>query len=409
MKTEKKYLIGSLVVVLALGALTSLRAADDPAKADTAPIPVTASNDPAPYRISGGETVRLIVPATVGESLVETIYDDGLVSLPTGSVVNVRGKTLVEAQGLINKKLAEDSSLRQVSAVLVITQFPPRRIYINGDVRTPQALTIAPGTDTNLAAVLTAVGGALPQADLSRVNVVRTTTDGKRQANVVDASRFGTPGSTDLGPVLQPGDIVTVPRGSVYVLAGEVVRPGIVNRNDLFLGNGDSPRVSRVLFAAGGLRPGANRHSLKIIRRTKSGQQSVIPVDLEAAVAPVNPTYVASNDGPAAETKVTVENDPILQDGDMIVAGSTGGVIVLGKVRTPGLYPMSGGRLKLSHVIAQAGGFAEFAKTSGVTVTRAATHTSVKVDVGSIIKEGAIDRDVDLEDGDVVYVGGGVL
>src|SRR5690242_17138299 len=104
MKTEKKYLIGSLVVVLALGALTSLRAADEPVKADPAPIPVTAANDPAPYRISGGETVRLIVPATVGESLVETIYDDGLVSLPTGSVVNVRGKTLVEAQNLINKK-----------------------------------------------------------------------------------------------------------------------------------------------------------------------------------------------------------------------------------------------------------------------------------------------------------------
>jgi protein involved in polysaccharide export with SLBB domain len=93
----------------------------------------------------------------------------------------------------------------------------------------------------------------------------------------------------------------------------------------------------------------------------------------------------------------------------MIVAGGTGGVSVLGKVRAPGLYPLPGGTLKLSHAIAQAGGFAEFAKSSNVMVTRAASHTTEKVDVGAIIKNGQIDLDVDLEDGDVVYVGGGVL
>lgn len=406
MKHQQSRVLASLVVGLALTGLPHAFGADDaPVKAESVPV----SNDPAPYRIMGGETVKLIVPAAVGESLVETIFDDGLVSLPTGSTINVRGKTLAEAQALINKKLAEDSSLRQVSAVLVVTQFPPRKIYINGDVKLPQALTLLPGAETSLAAVLTAVGGAMPQADLARVNIVRTTADGKREATVVDATRFGTPGNSDLGPVLMAGDVVTVPRGSVYVLAGEVTRPGVVNRNELFLAPGESPRISRVLFASGGLRAGANRRTLRIIRRNKSGQQTIIPVDLEAAIQPVNPTYLASADGGAADAKNVVDNDPVLQDGDMIVAGGTGGVIVLGKVRAPGLYPITGGKLRLSHAIAQAGGFAEFAKTSSVTVTHADSHSSVKVDVGSIIKDGQMDRDVDLEDGDVVFVGGGVL
>jgi protein involved in polysaccharide export with SLBB domain len=409
MKHEQSRVLASLVVGLALAGLPHVFGADDPV---VKPEQAVESNGPAPYRIMGGETVKLIVPAAVGESLVETIFDDGLVSLPTGSTINVRGKTLAEAQALINKRLAEDSSLRQVSAVLVVTQFPPRKIYINGDVKVPQALTVLPGTETSLTAVLTAVGGAMPQADLSRVNIVRTTPEGKREATVVDATRFGTPGNTDLGPVLQAGDVVTVPRGSVYVLAGEVTKPGIVNRNELFLSPGESPRISRVLFASGGLRASANRRTLRIIRRSKSGQQTIIPVDLEAAIQPINPTYLASADGATVDSKDSknvLDNDPVLQDGDMIVAGGTGGVIVLGKVRAPGLYPITGGKLKLSHAIAQAGGFAEFAKTSGVTVTHAGSHSSMKVDVGSIIKDGQMDRDVDLEDGDVVFVGGGVL
>ena len=70
---------------------------------------------------------------------------------------------------------------------------------------------------------------------------------------------------------------------------------------------------------------------------------------------------------------------------------------------------LSGGSMKLSRVIAQAGGFAEFAKSSSVTVTRAGSHQSIKVDVGAIVKDGQMEKDIDLEDGDIVYVGGGML
>ena len=399
-----------MLFALAVGAGTSFGArCADAAPAETAP--VAAENGPAPYRIQGGETVKLIVPAAVGESLLQTIYDDGLICLPTGSTLNIRGKTISEAQQMIKDKIATDSALRQVFAVLVVTQFPPRRIYINGEVKYPQALPVAPGSDLSLAAILTAAGALLPQADLSRVNVVHTNADGKRVATVVDASRLGRPGNSDLGPTLQAGDIVTVPRGAVYVLAGEVARPGTVTRSDLLLAPGEQPRLSRVLFSTGGLRNGANRRSVRIIRQGADGNQSVINVDLEAALSSHSTTFVASNDKNAPEAaKFAVDSDPILQDGDMIVAGGgTGGVIVPGNVRAPGLYPLPAGTTKLSHVIAQAGGFAEFAKTSAVTVTHAGSHTSEKVDVGAIIKDGAISLDVDLEDGDVVYVGGGVM
>jgi protein involved in polysaccharide export with SLBB domain len=331
-----------------------------------------------------------------------------MISLPTGSTVNIRGKTIVEAQNLITKKLSEDSSLRQVYAVLVITQFPPRKVFINGEVKSPQALPIAPGTDMSMASLLTAAGGVLPQADLTRVNVVRTLPNGTRQAQVVDASKFGLPGNNDLGPTLEAGDVVTVPRGAVFILAGEVFKPGVVTRNDVSIASGELPRASRVLYATGGLRPGANRKLIHIIRNAEHGRQTILNVDLDLA-GTSSSTVDVSSDPPVKAPKSGNDPDPVLQDGDMVVAGSTGGVIVMGKVRTPGLFPMTAGTTKLSRVIAQAGGFAEFAKSSSVTVTRAGTHQSIKVDVGAIIKDGQLDRDIDLEDGDIVYVGGGVL
>ena len=133
------------------------------------------------------------------------------------------------------------------------------------------------------------------------------------------------------------------------------------------------------------------------MRLKPDGTRQVLPVDLEAAAA-----------GAAAKTAAELEQaDPVLQDLDILeaspVATVNAGVTLLGRIRSPGVYQISGS-LRLSRLIAQAGGFAEFAKGSAVTLIRAKSKQVLKVDLEAVIKNGEVDKDVELQDGDIVFV-----
>ncbi|MCY3022768.1 MAG: SLBB domain-containing protein [Planctomycetota bacterium] len=353
-----------------------------------------------PFRFRGGERVRLVVPKEVGESIEQLVTDDGFISLPTGGApISIKGKTVTEAHALINELLEKQSGAKRVAAALAILDIPPRKVYVGGEVKLPQALVLPPGVSLTLGAALASAGGATPDGEISRVTVVQTGPSGKTETIIYDASRVD---SKNVGPVLEPGAVITVPRGDVFILAGEVAKGAAFNRKDLSLGPGEPAWLTRVLFAGGGLKPTASRKDIRLIRTNKDGMREVLPVNLDAAIR-------AAEKGPAEPgapgAKERAEADPLLQNGDIILAGSVGGVTILGKVKQPGVYPLAGDTLKLSRLIALAGGFTEFAKTSAVTVIRAsAPKKPVRVDTGMITRDGDLDKDLDLEDGDLVFV-----
>lgn len=367
------------------------------------------------FRFAGGERVRLIVPKEVGESVEQLVTDDGCISLPGGGPpLNIKGKTLTEAHALINEQLEKQSGAKRAYAALAIMELPPRRIYVGGEVKLPQAITLPTGGKLALAAALASAGGATPEGDISKISVVQKGPTGALETTSHDASKFGA-GKT--GPVLEPGALVNVPRGEVFVLAGEVAKPGAFSRRELSIGPGEPARLTRVLFGGGGCKPTANRKDVRVVRTDGNGARQVIPVDLDAAIRATEkgadtpsdqqPAPEATKTGSAAEAKDPDQPDPdiVLQNGDIVLVGPGGGVTILGRVKQPGVYPLGGDTLKLSRLVALAGGFSDFAKTSAVTVTRAAAPKKpVRVDMSSITKEGDLEKDLDLEDGDLVFV-----
>jgi len=53
-----------------------------------------------------------------------------------------------------------------------------------------------------------------------------------------------------------------------------------------------------------------------------------------------------------------------------------------------------------------AGGFTEYAKTSSVSVIRASDPKKVqRLDVSSVTKDGNSEQDLELDDGDLVFIG----
>jgi polysaccharide export outer membrane protein len=457
-----------LVVWLLLCAVGA-RAAEDP------------QPEQKPYRFAGGETITINYAGGDHNGLKQIIPNDGTISVPTGGTVNILGKTIPEAQVLVRELMEKESGLRKVAVSVQLEGIPSKKAFFSGEVKSTQALELPSGKSLNLLQALTIIGGATEFADLSRVNIVRTAIDGTRKSLEIDASKLGQSGNTDLGPAIEPDDVIIVPRGDVFILAGEFARQGPISRKELLLNRGEPARLSRVLFMAGGLKTTANRRTLRVIRTLKNGEKDVIPIDFDSATGSSddkqaadakgldgdsveegkllpNPKGAVENkdetaplfeeDPPAADTKIPKndersreprpvkdgktpkgvkdvaapadakapnnarpkESDISLQDGDVITVAGSGGVIILGKIKSPGLYALPGPTLKLSRLIAMAGGFSEFAKGSSVTVIRVGPPKKVvSVDVNAVVKDGRLEKDVELEDGDYVFVGERVL
>jgi protein involved in polysaccharide export with SLBB domain len=88
-------------------------------------------------------------------------------------------------------------------------------------------------------------------------------------------------------------------------------------------------------------------------------------------------------------------------------AASIGRVYVSGLVRQPGPQPFySDEKITVSSAILRAGGFAQFADTRKVKVTRktGGGSQSYTIDLKAVLEQGQIDKDMVLHDGDYVNV-----
>jgi polysaccharide export outer membrane protein len=170
-------------------------------------------------------------------------------------------------------------------------------------------------------------------------------------------------------------------------IIGEVEKPGsyeLIGRQTLL----------QMLSTAGGLSETASDRII-IIRQYKSGKSSSLVIDLDELMLKGNPRM----------------NIPV-QAGDIInVPGERYlDIYVFGQVKNPGhLKVKKNGPITLLKIIAQAGGFAERARKSAVTITRRMDGNDVKtrVNVKKILKGKK--PDFILKNNDIVHVPESVL
>ncbi|HEY0586142.1 MAG TPA: polysaccharide export protein EpsE [Pseudoduganella sp.] len=79
-------------------------------------------------------------------------------------------------------------------------------------------------------------------------------------------------------------------------------------------------------------------------------------------------------------------------------------VSVLGMVNRPGRYPLDGGKRGVMDMLAQAGGFnADGGDTVSVVRTRDGKTTKTVIDVVDMVRNGALDKEIELGPNDVIY------
>ena len=182
-------------------------------------------------------------------------------------------------------------------------------------------------------------------------------------------------------------------RGKIYLL-GQVR-----NQGPLDIPSDEVLTLSKAILAAGGFTNHSDPTLVSIVRKDPDnpGQEIKKQVNMSEML----------------ETG-TLGDDPVLQPEDMVFVPqkgeSQGKTLIVGEVRSPGLYPIpAGGSLTVTQAIFLAGGFTEFANRSNVKIVHANPDLSDEekttiVNVEDILEDGHRHLDVKIQNEDMIVV-----
>jgi polysaccharide export outer membrane protein len=214
---------------------------------------------------------------------------DGTISFPPlEKPIKVAGLTVREVEQLLSKQLLDEgwlTVLAKISAVL--EQIPNKRILVNGEVRTPGAITFA-GELSVLEAVLQA-GSTTPEAgDLVLIiraprdaaGVLSPPEDSKEGSNIIEVSlrelQSGLRSEKNLA--LLDGDRVYVRKAEQVYIDGYVSRPGAYSVTA-------GMTLKQVITRAGGVVERGSRDRIEVqrgdtkLKNVKYDKTTVMPGD----------------------------------------------------------------------------------------------------------------------------------
>jgi polysaccharide export outer membrane protein len=207
-----------------------------------------------------------------------TVSSQGNITFPPIGELKASGLTAKQLADKVTERLS--TYLRQTTSVTVqVTQYLSHSVFVSGAVARPGRYGFE--RIPTLLDVISAAGGALPNADLSRVQVLHRegTTLHTVTADLTTAMQRGT--SEGL-PQLAANDVVVVPASATaggpltldaVGVMGEVNRPG-------FYPVGDGLDLWMVLALAGGPTNRGNLGAIKVLTRDQKSQSSAVSVNL---------------------------------------------------------------------------------------------------------------------------------
>ncbi len=202
------------------------------------------------------------------------VDQDGRIQFPYVGAVKVAGLTEMQARDMLANKLIK--SIKKPDITLRVLDFRSKKVYIDGEVKSPGNVPIEDVPMTLLQA-LTSAGGALPTADMSAIVISRG--GDSHPVNVPALVRQGINPSDIL---LSPGDVVRVKsrdENKIFVL-GEVLTP-----RALPMVNGRLT-LTEALGEAGGLNQlSAAGRQVYVVRNANDKQPLVFNLDARSPVA----------------------------------------------------------------------------------------------------------------------------
>lgn len=232
-----------------------------------------------PERIAGyvlGPDDQIIIRAFHAEEISDKpveISGDGYINLPLLGRVKAAGLTVVQLESVLAERLTAYIEHPQVT--VLVADYRSQPVSVIGAVRNPGVVQLK-GHKT-LVEVIALAGGLIPESG-NTVTITRELSNGRiplagavdNPAGKISVARVNLRKVMDAQApgdniVIEANDVLTVPRGQMVYVVGEVQRPG-----GYVLNERDTISVLQALSLAGGLTANAAPKKAKILR-DKSG------------------------------------------------------------------------------------------------------------------------------------------
>lgn len=291
-----------LFTCLASGAVSTVLAQQQPAaeKSATAGGEVGAATvrraDAAPsqYRIGPLDvlTIRVTAPEVVQQFSADAVEVSECGTIPLLSVQNEE-QSEIKAAGLTTLELQErlrkfyTKYKRNPQVVVRVKEYNAQPVAVNGAVVRPGQFQMR--RPVRLSELVRRFAGGPTERSGGTVQVARMAQLGACETSVANAAADDAPsflmfkldatlaGEEKSDPLLQPGDVVTLPDAKEAYIIGNVLRPGPVILKDEHL------TVSHAIAMVGGTMPDTKNDKVRIIRQDSDGtNKQEIVVDLSA-------------------------------------------------------------------------------------------------------------------------------
>jgi polysaccharide biosynthesis/export protein len=343
-------------------------------------------------------------------------------------------------------------ALDLAAASFAPTTTQPINVAVVGEVTRPGPQVVQPdasGAVPTVSRALQIAGGIRQSADITRIQVIRSTRTGGQQTLNIDLSQLLDNGDRSQDLILQQGDTVFVPTASSVnatqaldlaassfapatnqplnvVVVGEVTRPGpyVVQPE----GTGAVPTLARALQVAGGIRQTADITQIQIIRLVRGGRQQTFTVNYSQLLQTADRTqdiilqqgdtiFVPASVSPTAADSLALASSSISPTGAQPL-----NVAVTGEVQRPGTYviqpsqpptvivgalPSVAGLPTVTQAIQIAGGITQSADIRRIEVrrvTQAGVEQRIPINFWQLLVSGDRSQDVVLQQGDTIFV-----
>lgn len=171
----------------------------------------TAGLKKTPYRIQPKDKLSIKFYRNPELDTELVVRPDGVISLPLIDDEPASGRTPKELGDALEARYHGELAVPQVT--VIVTEFGGERIWVGGDVETPGELELTPGL-TLMSSVIKA-GGLLNSARVDQVILVRRDAQGKARARSFDLTDVHGGEHPEQDVLLEPYDMVIVPRSAV--------------------------------------------------------------------------------------------------------------------------------------------------------------------------------------------------
>ncbi len=241
---------------------------------------LAGSGDYGEARIGPNDVLQIRVFEAEELSGTVRVSGQGEVSLPLLGAVRAADLTAGEFEAVLADRLRE-RYVRDPHVTVQITELQSRPVSVLGAVRQPGIFQLR-GARSLLEVI--ALAGGLAE-DAGPEVVVRRAPGSQRlgggaggeDGEVEEVNLRALLESGEAGPdaTIFPGDVVSVKRAGMIYVVGEVNRPGAFP-----LTRSEPLTVLRATALGGGLRPGATRSRIQLVRTSPEGRRDTYVVDL---------------------------------------------------------------------------------------------------------------------------------